>query len=73
VYDALREEATQLRKPTTVVAREAIEAWLQERRRMIVREAIATHAAHHAGSAVDLDPALEKAALEVWRARKPRR
>jgi hypothetical protein len=33
VYDALREEAASLRQPATVVAREAIEAWLWERKR----------------------------------------
>jgi hypothetical protein len=33
VYDALREEAASLRQPATVVAREAIEAWLRERKR----------------------------------------
>jgi hypothetical protein len=56
-----------------VVAREAIEMWLQERRRTVVREAIAAYAVQHAGSSVDLDPALERAALETWRAKKPPR
>jgi hypothetical protein len=72
VYEALRQEATQLRKPATAVAREVIEAWLRERKRAVVREAIATYAVKHAGTAADLDPALEKASLEVLRARKPR-
>jgi hypothetical protein len=73
VYEALRHEASLLRKPATVVAREAIEMWLQERRRTVVREAIAAYAVQHAGSSVDLDPALERAALETWRAKKPPR
>jgi plasmid stability protein len=73
VYEALRREAAALGKPTTVIAREVIEAWLHERRRTMVHEAIAAYAVQHAGSSVDLDPALEKAALEVWRAKKPRR
>ena len=73
MYEALRHEASLVRKPATVVAREAIEVWLQERKRAVVREAIASYAVRHAGSPVDLDPALEKAALEVWRAKKPRR
>jgi hypothetical protein len=72
VYEALRQEATELRKPATAVAREVIEAWLRERKRAGVREAIATYAAKHAGTTADLDPALEKASLEVLRARKPR-
>jgi hypothetical protein len=73
VYEALRHEAAQLRKPATVVARDVIEAWLQDRRRAVMREAIATYAVKHAGSTADLDPALEKASLEVLRARKGRR
>jgi hypothetical protein len=73
VYEALQREASLLRKPATVVAREAIELWLQERKRTVVREAIAAYAVQHAGSPVDLDLAFERAALEAWRARKPRR
>jgi hypothetical protein len=73
VYDALREEAASLRQPATVVAREAIEAWLRERKRAGVREAIATYALKHAGTAVDLDPLLERASLDLLRAKKPRR
>jgi len=73
VYEALQHEASLLHKPATVVAREAIEAWLQERKRPVVREAIAAYAVQHAGSTVDLDPVLETAALEAWRVKKPRR
>ena len=73
VYEALREEAAALRQPATVVAREAIEAWLRERKRAGVREAIATYALEHAGTATDLDPSLERASLELLRGRKPRR
>ena len=73
VYEALHHEASRLGRPATAVAREAIEAWLQERKRAAVREAIAAYAAQHAGTSVDLDPVLEKAALEAWRVRKPRR
>ena len=64
VYQALREEAAALRKPATVVAREAIEDWLRERRRTAVREAIAAYASRHAGTVADLDPSLERASLE---------
>ena len=73
VYDALREEAASLRQPATVVAREAIEAWLRERKRAGVREAIATYAVKHAGTTADLDPSLERASLELLRRGKPRR
>jgi predicted DNA-binding protein len=72
VYEALRDEAARSAKPATVVAREAIEAWLRERKRSAVHEAIAHYAVKHAGTSTDLDPALEKASLEILRQRKPR-
>jgi hypothetical protein len=73
VYEALRAEAAALHQPATAVAREAIEAWLRERKRAAVREDIATYALKHAGTAADLDPSLESAALELLRGKKPRR
>jgi hypothetical protein len=73
VYDALREEAESLGQPATVVARQAIEAWLRERKRAGVREAIAIYALRHAGTVADLDPSLERASLELLRGKKPRR
>jgi len=59
---------TQLR-----TSRRALEAWLRERKRAGVREAIATYALKHAGTAADLDPSLESAALELLRGKKLRR
>ena len=50
VYAALREQASALSRPATVIAREAIEAWLRDRQRASVREAIAEYAAKHAGT-----------------------
>ena len=73
VYAALREQAAALSRPATVIAREAIEAWLRERQRASVREAIAEYAAKHAGTATDLDPALESAALQLLRKRRRKR
>jgi predicted DNA-binding protein len=73
VYAALREEAATLGRPATVIAREAIEAWLRERRRASVHEAISAYAAKHAETTADLDPALEAASLELWRPRPRRR
>jgi predicted transcriptional regulator len=70
VYEALREEAAALKRPATTVARDAIEAWLRERRKTAVHEAVAAYAARHGGTTVDLDPALEKASLEVLRRRR---
>ena len=71
VYEALHREATHLRKPATAVAREVIEAWLRARKQSAVREAITTDAVKHAGTTAHLDPALEKASLELFRARDP--
>jgi predicted transcriptional regulator len=73
VYDALSEAAAALRQPATVVARQAIEVWLREREREVVREAIATYALENAGTPVDLDPSLERASLEILRGSKRRR
>jgi predicted transcriptional regulator len=73
VHEALRSEAARLKKPATVVAREAIEEWLRERRRSVVREAVAAYAAQQAGTTADLDPSLERAALELWREGKRRK
>jgi hypothetical protein len=73
VYEALRQEAASAHKPVTAVAREAIEAWLRERRRATVREALGAYAVKHAGTATDLDPVLEAASVEFLRPRKPRR
>lgn len=70
LYLALRDEAAALKQPATVVARQAIENWLRERRKMALHEAIAAYAAEHAASAADLDTALEAASLELWRPRK---
>jgi hypothetical protein len=73
VYTALRAEAAALQRPATIVAREAIESWLRERRKTVLREAIAAYAAEHRGTAADLDPALEQAGLETWPRRDRRR
>ena len=72
IYRALQEEAGALKRPATSVAREAIEAWLRERRKGVLREAIATYAARHAGTSADLDPALEEAGVELLRVRPSR-
>ena len=72
VYLALREDAAALGRPATVIAREAIEAWLRERRRASARASIAAYATKHAGTTTDLDPDLEVASLKLWRPRRGR-
>ena len=64
LYRRLRAEAERARKPATAIAREAIERWLSDQRREAVHEAIASYARENAGSAADLDPQLEVAAVE---------
>ncbi|HEV8266921.1 MAG TPA: hypothetical protein VGR00_01760 [Thermoanaerobaculia bacterium] len=72
-YERLKEEAAKESRSATVVAREAIEGWLDERRRLTVREEIAEYAAQEAGSRFDLDPFLEKAAVEHLSGKPKRR
>jgi hypothetical protein len=62
-YEQLKREADRDNRPATSAAREAIEQWLQQRRRLAVRGEIADYAAKAAGSTDDLDPRLETAAL----------
>jgi predicted transcriptional regulator len=73
VYQALRDEAAAVKQPATVIARQAIESWLRERKRAAVREAIAAYAAEHAGTSADLDTELEAAGLQMLRRAKRRR
>jgi len=73
VYQALRDEAAAVKQPATVIARQAIERWLRERKRATVREAIAAYAAEHAGTSADLDAELEAAGLQMLRPAKRRR
>lgn len=67
VYADLQEEAKKRGRPTTVVARGAIEAWLRQVRRREVAEGIAAYAEKYGGTLADLDPAWEEAGLEAWR------
>ena len=73
VYQALRDEAAAVKQPATVIARQALEAWLRERKKIALREAIAVYAAEQAGTAADLDPALEAAGLSVLHPARRRR
>lgn len=72
-YRRLRDAAERSNQPATALARYAIESWLREHRKSVVREAIARYAAEAAGSADDLDTALEAASLEALREPKRRR
>jgi predicted DNA-binding protein len=66
-YEELRREAAREGRPATTVAREAIEEWLERRRKSELHEQIAEYASAQKGSAADLDPALERAAVGYLR------
>ena len=63
-YQKLRAEAERSKKPATVLAREAIEKWLKEKKKMETHRAIADYAGRCAGSEADLDKGLEAASRE---------
>ena len=65
VYRLLREEADRLSIPATALAREAVEARLEELQRRKLHMELAQYAKQHAGSAADLDPHLEAAGIEI--------
>lgn len=64
LYDRLRAEAQRRNTPATTVARQAIGYYLEQQERMVLREQIAEYASACAETPVDLDDALESAAVE---------
>ena len=70
LHEELREEAERSGQPATALARDALRIVLAHRRRQRLHAQIAEFAAEHAGSALDLDEDLERAAIE--RATRPR-
>ena len=65
LYAGLREAAARAGAPATDVAREAIQAWLNEDRRRRQRAELADFVEANAGSAWDIDPQWEAAGLET--------
>jgi hypothetical protein len=63
-YAHLRAEAERMQVPATTLARQALDWWLREQFRRVRQGAIAKYAAEMAGTCLDLDPALESAAIE---------
>ncbi len=63
-YNHLRAEAERAHVPATALAREAIDAWLQQQMRKARHEAIAAYAAEMAGTNLDLDAGLEATGIE---------
>lgn len=64
IYKLLRTEAEQTKKPATVLARQAIEAWLRRRQRAKTHQAVTAYASKFAGTETDLDTELESASIE---------
>ncbi len=64
IHARLKAEAKRSRQPTTALVREAIEAWLAEREKEALHDAIANYARAAAGTPADLDPELESAAVD---------
>lgn len=65
LYEELRAEADSADRPATEIVREALERWLTQRRRERLAEEIRAYATAEAGGDADLDPALERASLEL--------
>lgn len=74
-YRRLRDESARSKIPATTLAREAIQFWLEERKRQMLEDEIRAYATTHAGSDGDLDDDLEQASLESLSQQpmKPRR
>jgi predicted transcriptional regulator len=64
LHKRLQAEAQRSRRPATALAREAIDRWLEETRAAAIREEIGRYAQAHAGTAADLDLALEATGIE---------
>ena len=64
LHDRLRAAATRSGRPATTLAREAIEAWIEEREREAIDEAITAYASEMARTSADLDEDLERAGIE---------
>ena len=64
IHARLKAESKRSGQPTTVLVREAVAAWLAERERAALHDAIADYAQTVAGTPADLDPELESAAVE---------
>lgn len=64
IYSDLRIQAEQLKRPATSIAREAIEDWLRQSRKLLRHQAITEFAREYGGTSLDLDPQLEAAGVE---------
>ena len=63
-YSLLKAHAQRAHLPATTLAREAIDAWLQDQVRRARHDAISAYAAEMAGTHFDLDRELESAGID---------
>lgn len=66
VYSRLRTESERSGQPTTVLVREAVEAWLAQREKETLHDAIVRYARSVAGTPADLDPEMESAIVQCF-------
>ena len=71
LYEQLQEEAKRSNHPATQVARDAIAAWVREKQRVALHEAIVAYAQAQAGTEADLDPAWEAAGVSSLMEEEP--
>ncbi|MGH9755079.1 MAG: hypothetical protein ACREA2_20060 [Blastocatellia bacterium] len=64
IYFELSAEADRINQPPALLARIAIEEWLEQRRAAALREEIAAYATRYAGTPFDLDEDFEAAGIE---------
>jgi len=68
LYQALRREAERQGQPATRLVRGLLEQWEQRLRAQVLHSEITDYAVSQAGTAADLDPALEAAGIEALNA-----
>lgn len=71
VFQDLKRVATQMRRPLTDIAREALATWMAERQREALLREIQEYAQAIAGSHEDLDAELEASAIDDWMRNEP--
>ena len=64
LFNALKTEAAAQGISATIIAREALSAWLKEQKRQRIAEELRAYAFEVAGTPDDLDPEWEQAGLE---------
>ena len=63
LHDALKAEASAVRRPAAELVREALSTWIEAQRRLRLAQEIQAYAEAEAGGYSDLDPALEAAGV----------